>query len=206
MFQGTRPGRGTRRHPATSSRTERTACCLRLPEPVADYTLTSSDGAPVLLSELFGDKDELIVANAEGKECVCRLSADGFAGALPHSDDRAAFLLTSPDSPDVQLAFAAFRGWPFRMVSTQGSTFAVDLGYADPVGQWLRPDFSAFHKNASGEIVRTGHDEFGPGDVYTPPVAFLRFTCGWCGGLGPEIHLPTQTGNQSPLNTNCNTS
>ena len=43
--------------------------------------------------------------------------------------DRAAFVIASPDPPDVQRSFAAGRGWRMSMVSHQGSSFAADMGY-----------------------------------------------------------------------------
>ncbi len=103
------------------------------PEPVRDYEFTTPDG-PVRLSQLFGDKRDLFVIHNMGRSCpACTLWADGFNGSYPHIADRAAFVVSSPDSPDVQRAFAASRGWRFPMVSHQGHQLC--RGYGLPVGK-----------------------------------------------------------------------
>src|SRR5215469_16844687 len=104
------------------------------PEEVADYTFVGADG-PVRLSQLFGDKDTLFVIHNMGKTCPnCTMWADGFNGVLPHLENRAAFVVTSPDEPAIQAAFAGSRGWRFRMVSHQGTDFAADMGYRGDQG------------------------------------------------------------------------
>ena len=139
------------------------------PEPVGDYQLTRSTGESVNLSDLFGDNDDLILIHNMGKGCVyCTLWADGFQGVLPHLQNRASFAVVSPDPPRVQREFAESRGWTFPLISAQGTTFISDLGFADRDGSKFQPGFSAFHRNADGAIVRTGRDEFGPGDSYAP--------------------------------------
>ena len=70
------------------------------PEKVADYRFSTPDGT-VMLSELFGDKQELFVIHNMGKSCsYCTLWADGFNGVQQHLRDRAAFVVSSPDSPE----------------------------------------------------------------------------------------------------------
>ena len=72
------------------------------PQEVADYAFATS-GGPVRLSELFGDKDYLFVIHNMGASCpYCTLWADGFNGFVPHIENRAAFVLASPDDPDKQ--------------------------------------------------------------------------------------------------------
>ncbi|HVH79785.1 MAG TPA: DUF899 family protein, partial [Stellaceae bacterium] len=106
------------------------------PEEVPDYTFATSEGA-VRLSELFDDKDTLFVIHNMGKGCThCTMWADGFNGVLPHLESRAAFVVSSPDDPAAQVAFAASRGWRFRMVSHQGTDFAETMGYRSDQG-WL---------------------------------------------------------------------
>ncbi|HYE63884.1 MAG TPA: DUF899 family protein [Phycisphaerales bacterium] len=134
-------------------------------EPVSDYTFETLHG-PVRLSELFDERPDLFVVHNMGRSCRwCTLWADGLAGLYGHLSSRAPFVLSSPDSPQVQAEFAASRGWPFRMLSTQGSSFAKDMGYMDSDGD-PGPGVSVFHRLPSGQIVRTGHDRFGPGDDY----------------------------------------
>src|SRR4051794_7044205 len=63
-------------------------------EMIRDYELTDWAGNKVAISELFGDKDELIVIHNMGKSCsYCTLWADGFIGITKHLEDRAAFVL-----------------------------------------------------------------------------------------------------------------
>src|SRR5437764_13754977 len=89
------------------------------PEEVEDYRFATTDG-PVHLSELFGDQEYLFVIHNMGKACpACTMWADGFNGVLPHLENRAAFVVSSPDDPPTQRAFAAERGWRFRMGRTR---------------------------------------------------------------------------------------
>ena len=104
------------------------------PEEVENYRFATADG-PVRLSELFGGKEHLFVIHNMGKSCpACTMWADGFNGVLPHLENRAAFVVSSPDDPETQRAFAASRGWRFRMVSHQGTSFAADMGYRGETG------------------------------------------------------------------------
>src|SRR5262249_59078835 len=92
------------------------------PELVKDYTFRRVGGA-IKLSELFGDKDTLIVVHNMGTSCPnCTLWADGFNGVFEHLRDRAAFVVSSPDSPEKQQTFAAGRGRRFPMAAIQRST------------------------------------------------------------------------------------
>ena len=133
------------------------------PETVEDYEFRSLAG-PVRLSTLFGDKDTLFVIHNMGAGCLyCTLWADGFNGILAHLEDRAAFVVTSPDDPVSQETFKTGRGWRFRMVSHQGSDFAADMGYKGSEG-WL-PGVSVFRKQ-DGAITRVSTAELGPGDDF----------------------------------------
>lgn len=135
----------------------------REPQEVEDYTLGSLDGG-VQLSALFGDHDHLFVIHNMGAACPsCTLWADGFNGILPHLEDRAAFVVCSPDTPEQQRKFADSRGWRFRMLSHRGTTFAEDMGYRGERG-WM-PGVSVFAKR-NGRIVRVSDTSFGPGDDF----------------------------------------
>jgi predicted dithiol-disulfide oxidoreductase (DUF899 family) len=135
-------------------------------EAVADYELTDWSGNKVKLSEAFGDKDELIAVHNMGKGCsYCTLWADSFIGITKHLEDRAAFVLTSPDPPEVQRQFARDRGWNFRMLSTKGTTFKHDLGFEPEPGKYW-PGVSVLRKDASGNIFHASKANFGPGDPY----------------------------------------
>ena len=141
------------------------------PEAVADYLFTGAEG-PVRLSELFGDKDTLIVIHNMGRTCpACTMWADGYNGVLPHLESRAAFVVTSPDDPATQAAFAASRGWRFRMVSHQGTDFAEKMGYRGEKGGW-QPGISVFKKDG-GRILRVSDQTLGPGDDFCSVYHFL---------------------------------
>jgi predicted dithiol-disulfide oxidoreductase (DUF899 family) len=139
------------------------------PEPVQDYELRGPDGN-VKLSTLFGDKDDLILIHNMGTDCpYCTLWADGFNGVLHHLQDCAAFVVVSPDEPEVQEAFRASRGWRFAMYSAAGSTFIEDMGFGSDQAYFnshAMPGVSAFHRNADCSIERVARDYFGPGDAY----------------------------------------
>jgi len=133
------------------------------PQEVEDYSFDTMDGT-VRLSELFGDKDTLFVIHNMGTGCpYCTLWADGFNGLTAHLENRAAFVMSSPDSPDTQEKFRASRGWAFRMVSNQGSSFAEDMGYKGEEG--FMPGVSVFRKQAD-KLVRVSDTSFGPGDDF----------------------------------------
>jgi predicted dithiol-disulfide oxidoreductase (DUF899 family) len=88
---------------------------------------------------------------------------------VDHLDNRAAFVVSSPDAPEAQKKFAATRGWRFRMVSHQGTSFAEDMGYRDDStehegGPW-HPGVSAFKKDGD-RIVRVSDAPLGPGDLF----------------------------------------
>ena len=140
---------------------------------VTDYVLKDIDGKDVKLSEMFGDNENLILIHNMGKACsYCTLWADGFSGEAYYIEKKAAFVLVSPDAPEVQKEFAASRGWKFRTYSAAGTTFIADMGYyTEAEGYW--PGVSVFHKDAEGKITRISKDYFGPGDFYSAPWHFF---------------------------------
>jgi predicted dithiol-disulfide oxidoreductase (DUF899 family) len=134
------------------------------PEEVPDYVFANAN-VSVRLSELFGDKADLIVIHNMGSSCpYCTLWADGFNGIYGHLANRAAFVVSSPDTPDAQKKFAASRGWRFPMVSHSGTSFAADLGYRSADGGWL-PGVSVFRRDAN-RILRVSDTGFCPGDDF----------------------------------------
>lgn len=141
------------------------------PEQVEDYKFSSVDG-PVHLSALFGDHNELIMIHNMGAGCIyCTLWADGFNGIRDHLENRAAFVVSSPDAPDAQQEFATGRGWRFRMVSHAGTNYAADMGYfvtggtaASEFAGW-QPGVSVFRQDGA-RIVRVADTRFGPGDDF----------------------------------------
>ena len=134
------------------------------PQPVEDYVFQTPEGE-VRLSQLFGAKDDLFVIHNMGTGCsACTMWADGFNGVYDHLADRAAFVVSSPDAPARQQAFAKGRDWRFPMVSHQGTTFAADMGYRGEGGGW-EPGVSVFKRTPAG-IVRVSDAELGPGDDF----------------------------------------
>ncbi|MGZ6331522.1 MAG: DUF899 family protein [Bdellovibrionota bacterium] len=134
-------------------------------KPVPDYELLGPGGKPVRLSKLFGNKSELIVVHNMGKGCpYCALWADGFNGMLKHLEDRAGFVVESPDLPAVQKTVAKKRGWKFTFVSSAKSPFRSDMGFMKYGDPW--PGVSTFQKDKNGRIYQVNKSFFGPGDNY----------------------------------------
>lgn len=135
-------------------------------ETVDDHVLRAADG-DIRLSELFGDRDELVLIHNMGGSCsYCTLWADGFNGLLPHLEDRAAFVVVSPDAPDAQRTIAETRGWNFAMASSVGTNFHEQLGSGS--GEEASPGVSTFVRASDGSIERVAYANFGPGDNYCP--------------------------------------
>jgi predicted dithiol-disulfide oxidoreductase (DUF899 family) len=158
------------------------------PQEVRDYEFLTPQGA-VLLSELFGDHDDLIVIHNMGSSCpYCTLWADGYMGIHHHLLTRAGFAMSTPDAPDVQQKFADSRGWKFRMVSHKETTFAADMGYRSPKGGCL-PGISVFRR--SGEkIVRVSDTELGPGDDFCAVWHMLDLFPEGAAGWSPKLRYP----------------
>jgi predicted dithiol-disulfide oxidoreductase (DUF899 family) len=157
-------------------------------EAVKDYTFRNPDGSAVHLSELFGDKRDLLIVHNMGRRCsYCTMWADGFNGLYQHLSNRAAFVLCSPDEPAVLREFAHSRGWGFRTVSAAGSTFNADLKFGDPKDGSVWPGVSALYRNDDGSIVRTGSDQFGPGDSYCPVWPMLDLLKDGAAGWEPRF-------------------
>lgn len=136
-------------------------------ETVRDYTLMRSDGSRVQLSELFGDHDDLILVYNMGTTCsYCTMWADGFNGLLDYLESRAAFVVCSPDPPEVQRAFASKRGWSFPMVSCDDSSFFSEMGFESSMSD--RADISTFYRDRDSTIKRVASREFFPFDDYNP--------------------------------------
>ncbi len=132
---------------------------------IEDFELPGWGGG-VRLSELFGDKKELIVIQNMGRSCPhCTTWADGFSGLTHHLEDRAAFIVCSPDATEIQQVFSGTRGWKFRMVSSQNTGFKKELGFETKAGKPL-PGVSTFEKDAKGRIWHVASAGFGPGDDY----------------------------------------
>lgn len=139
----------------------------RPPMTVTDYEFLDGAGNPVKLSDLFGDKDEMILYHNMGPKChYCMLWADGMNGFTPHFEDRAAFVVTMPTPPAEMTAYAESRGWKFKCVSVLGTSVLHDLGFEPVVGEGTWPGFTTLSKNSDGTISRHSSSFFGPGDDF----------------------------------------
>ena len=136
------------------------------PIMVSDYSFSTWNGGQLKLSEMFGDKQELMVIHNMGKQCpYCTLWADGFNGVVGHLEQRVPFVVVSNDDVPTQKEFATSRGWRFRMYSSHGSSFFADMGFASPTGG-PQPGVSTFKKDAKGRMYRVASASFGPGDDF----------------------------------------
>ncbi len=157
------------------------------PEEIGDYKFSTVEGS-VSLSELFGEKEFLFVIHNMGAACRnCTLWADGFNGILPHIENRAAFVVASPDEPAAQQKFKATRGWRFRMVSYRTTGFARDMSYWSDVG-WL-PGVSVLRK-CGQRICRISDVGFQPGDDFCAVWYFFELLPEGAGGWRPQYKYP----------------
>lgn len=133
---------------------------------IPDYALLNRKGEQILLSKLFGDKQELILVHNMGKSCpYCTLWADGFNGVYKHIESRAAFVVSTPDAPEIMDAFATGRNWNFTLASTLGSTLKKDLGFQLEDNSYY-PGVSTLFKDKEGKIFHVAKAFFGPGDDF----------------------------------------
>jgi predicted dithiol-disulfide oxidoreductase (DUF899 family) len=138
------------------------------PREIQEYEFRRADGSKVLLSELFGGKQDLLIVHNMGKRCSsCTMWADGFNGVRQHLEDRAAFVVASADDPGTMRQFAASRGWTFAMVSAAGTSFNADMGFEPQAGS-VWPGVTSFHRGHEGAIQRISSAQFGPGDTFCP--------------------------------------
>jgi predicted dithiol-disulfide oxidoreductase (DUF899 family) len=158
------------------------------PQEVADYEFKTPEGT-VRLSELFGDHEDLMVVHNMGSSCpACTLWADGYNGVHHHVVTRTAFVVSSPDAPEIQRAFAAGRGWRFRMVSHAGTSFAADMGYRSEQGGW-RPGISVFRREGQ-KILRVSDAVWKPGDDFCTVWHFFDLLPGGAAGWAPKFSYP----------------
>ena len=166
------------------------------PHSVEDYTFIAPDGAEIRLSDLFGDKNDLILIHNMGSRCpYCTLWGDGFNGVYHHMSNRASFYVVSPEAPDIQRAFAESRGWKFPMISDQATDFTRAMGYLfDNEGKsWWMPGVSVFSRSADGAITRVAKDVFGPGDPYCSVWPMFDLLADGPGTWQPSInYTPTE--------------
>ena len=167
----TRRALSTRDRPRSSVR--RSTCCKGsrpMPELAARLRTMRAKLVDTMANELAADGDwhSWVPLLAQTELAIRAVEAVMEERAAPHLEDRAAFAIVSPDSPETQRAFAEGRGWPFRMASNGDSGFTAAMGFSsEKDGKTShRPGYSTFAKQDDGSITRVGHDFFGPGDAY----------------------------------------
>lgn len=154
--------------------------------PVENYRFQNLDGQWVTLDSLFNENGDLIVVHNMGKSCAyCTLWADGFIGFAPHLLSQTAFVLVTPDPPEVAREFAKSRGWNFPIVCDIDEEFSKAVGFLIPEKGWW-PGASGF-KLRDGKITRVAFDYFGPFDDYCSPFHLFELLEGgrkdWCPDL-----------------------
>ena len=156
------------------------------PQPIQDYELKTLDGTR-RVSSFFGDHDTLFLIHNMGSLCAyCTVWADGFNGVIDHLQDRAGFVLTSPESPAKQQEFAASRGWRFPIASIQDSTLAKDLGY-ETEDEEVYPGVSVLQKQHDGTVAKVADSPFGPGDSYCAVFNLFDLIPGGLGDWAPKV-------------------
>jgi AraC-like DNA-binding protein/predicted dithiol-disulfide oxidoreductase (DUF899 family) len=145
-------------------------------EAIPDYLFKDMAGGEVRLSELFGQKEDLIVIHNMGASCIyCTVWADGIMGLMPHFSDRATLVVSSPDSPEAQRRIAAKRNWTFPMVSCEANSFPRDMGFWQETGPnaGALPGVSTFNRDADGSIYRIAKSHLGVADASIWPILEL---------------------------------
>ena len=149
-------------------------------EEISDYTFESENGS-TQLSDMFGDKDKLLLIHNMGQGCrYCTTWADGLNGFLPHLESVFSVALVSKDAPELQRRFANERGWRFRTFSHGGGKYLEEQS----VGEGNSPG-AVFYEKKDGKIFRKNAVGFGPYDLYCSIWNFLAL-----GGYGVENFTP----------------
>jgi predicted dithiol-disulfide oxidoreductase (DUF899 family) len=148
------------------------------------------DFTEVLLADLFGDHDTLIVDHlmygagdhveffglAGDLPCpMCSMWADGYDAIAPHVEQRAAFVAVAQAEIGTLRVWARRRGWHrLRLLSARNNTFNHDLGISgDDPNDSGGPGLSVFTRSSDGEIFHRytigGRYDFPRSiDLYTP--------------------------------------
>jgi predicted dithiol-disulfide oxidoreductase (DUF899 family) len=120
----------------------------------------TSEGAffTTRLSELFGDKNELLIQHLMfapdwEKGCpMCSMWADGLNGIAHHLADRVSFAVVAAAPLAKLRSWARVRGWHrLRLLSSWESPFNADLGAELSTDRQL-PGFSVFTRNPQGSV------------------------------------------------------
>lgn len=126
-----------------------------------DYAFTEMvDGAPqaVTLSDLFGDRDTLMVAHymwapKSAAPCpMCSMWTDSYNAVQKHLNQRTSFVVAAKKDAATLSGFAQEKGWTeTRFVSTGGTSFNRDFGMEDE-DENQDPGVSVFTRDKDGSI------------------------------------------------------
>ena len=132
---------------------------------ISDYTFQDKSGNDISLSDIFREKQELIIVFYMGIHCkYCTLWGDNYNGIAQPLSDRASFAVVSNESPEEQNIIKKDRAWIFDMFSRKNNSFAEDLGFVGEKGNPL-PGVASFSKKGA-KILLHHRSYFGPGDNY----------------------------------------
>jgi predicted dithiol-disulfide oxidoreductase (DUF899 family) len=123
-----------------------------------DYVFDEGEPArPVKLSELFGDKDDLLLYSYmygpdAAEPCpYCTSMLDGLDGQIPHINQQAAVAVAARSPIGRIRAFAAARGWRnLRLISSAGNSYSQDY-FGEEANGAQRPILNVFTRRG-GEI------------------------------------------------------
>lgn len=160
------------------------------PVPVTDQVFEDWNGGTVKLSELFGESSELILVSNMGKSCrYCTLWGDNYNGLVKPLNDRASFVVASPDSPEIQQEFADSRGWNFKMVSHRNNTWADETGVSHSEG--INPAVVSYIKDENDQVYLVALSGFGPGDNFCNMWDFIDLLPAGVNGWIPKYNYET---------------
>jgi predicted dithiol-disulfide oxidoreductase (DUF899 family) len=127
-------------------------------ELAQDYVFQGPEGA-VMLSELFGHHDSLIVYNwmfgpQRERPCpMCTSLLSALDGEMPDILQRTAFVVVARSPIERMTAFAIERGWRhLRLLSSGGTTYNQDYADEAPDSQQDNAAFNVFQRK--GTLVR----------------------------------------------------
>ena len=157
------------------------------PVEVKDYSFLDKTGKKIMLSEMFGDKNELMLVHNMGKSCAyCTLWADEYNGVIHHLENKVPFVVISPNEPAVMKEFADSRNWKFRIYSSHGNTFKKDVGFENEE-KLVLPGVSVFTKDTNGKMWHVNKARFGPGDLFAGFWHYLDMLPNGAGKWNPKF-------------------
>ena len=132
---------------------------------IKDYEFLSHDGGVVKLSELFGERNRLVIVHNMGRQCpYCTVWADGFSDSYYRFKDKFPFWVTSKETVERQKKNMEERNWQFPMVSSHDNQFLEELGFRKDGAVY--PGLAFICKSPLGELAFHGRHNFGPGDQF----------------------------------------